>query len=101
MKQLGVLFQKPMALGCQTVLWARLGVHLHLEQHHWLLWGTRCYSKGQKNIQPVVDRLATPNHATPPTTSTPALQRGASVISRVVQDSACGGCAHEPPASSW
>lgn len=34
---LGVQLEKAKALGAQTVLEPRLGVHLHLQQHHRLL----------------------------------------------------------------
>ena len=34
---LGVQLQEAKALGAQTVLEPRLGVHLHLQQHHRLL----------------------------------------------------------------
>ena len=48
MQHLGVELEKAKALGAKAMLKPRLAVHLHLKQHHRLLWCARlarCWAK--------------------------------------------------------
>ena len=51
---LRMLLKEPAALRCQAVLEARIGVHLHLQQHHWELLAAGFGAAGA---------LARPEHA--------------------------------------
>ena len=58
MLHLGMELQKAKTLGAQTVLEPRLGVHLHLQQHHRLLGGARfCRARPEHSIEAMVHRL--------------------------------------------
>ena len=48
MQHLGVELEKASGLSKQTVLEPRLGVHLHLEKHHWVLRGAGLTAFGPK-----------------------------------------------------
>ena len=48
MQHLGVELQKTKALSAEAVFKPRLGVHLHLKQHHWVLRGAGLAAFGPK-----------------------------------------------------
>ena len=58
MLHLGMELQEASGLGKQPVLEPRLGVHLHLQQHHRLLGGARFYrARPEGPIESMVCRL--------------------------------------------
>ena len=58
MEHLGVELQKTKALGAKAVFKPRLGVHLHLEKHHWVLRGAGLTASGpERPVKAVVHRL--------------------------------------------
>ena len=55
---LGMELEKAKALGAQTVLEPRLGVHLHLQQHHWPICRTGLpRSRPERAIEAMAGRL--------------------------------------------
>jgi len=58
MLHLGMELKKAKALGAQTLLEPRLGVHLHLQHHHRLLGGAHfCRARPERPIETMVRRF--------------------------------------------